>query len=183
LNDRAIKIADFGFAKKAPTDACLKTQCGTPGYVAPEILEGVAYGTKCDIWSLGVITYILLGGYPPFSHSEPRKLYALIRKAEYEFHDQYWKDESQEAKDFITSCLTLNPVRRLSASEALRHPWIVGGGSMFVSYSLDTNLTMLKKFNAKRKLKAAVYMVSLVVGLSQMYGIICLMIMILIGRS
>jgi len=65
-DDKNIKIADFGFAKKVSSSKCLLTQCGTPGYVAPEILHGVPYGTKADMWSLGVITYILLGGYPPF---------------------------------------------------------------------------------------------------------------------
>ena len=66
-NDSEVKIADFGFAKKCLTPNCLSTQCGTPGYVAPEILEGVKYDMKSDMWSLGVITYILLGGYPPSS--------------------------------------------------------------------------------------------------------------------
>jgi calcium/calmodulin-dependent protein kinase I len=84
-NDSDLKIADFGFAKRCTGgEACLTTQCGTPGYVAPEILEGVPYGTSSDMWSIGVIVYILLGGYPPFIEQDQKKLFFRIRKGEYE---------------------------------------------------------------------------------------------------
>mmetsp|Transcript_30832 Transcript_30832/g.72349 ORF Transcript_30832/g.72349 Transcript_30832/m.72349 type:complete len:217 (-) Transcript_30832:137-787(-) len=86
-NDTDIKLADFGFAKSCPNDHSLRTQCGTPGYVAPEILEGVAYGTKSDLWSLGVIMYILLGGYPPFTGKDNREMFRKIRKGQYKFHE------------------------------------------------------------------------------------------------
>lgn len=86
-NDSNIKLADFGFAKKCPRPHCLKTQCGTPGYVAPEILEGVPYDTQSDLWSLGVIVYILLGGYPPFIEQNQRELFRKIRKGQFEFHE------------------------------------------------------------------------------------------------
>jgi len=66
---------------------CLTTQCGTPGYVAPEILEGVPYDTRSDMWSLGVIVYILLGGYPPFIEQNQRELFRKIRKGQFEFHE------------------------------------------------------------------------------------------------
>ena len=66
---------------------CLTTQCGTPGYVAPEILEGVPYDTQADMWSLGVIVYILLGGYPPFIEQNQRELFRKIRKGQFEFHE------------------------------------------------------------------------------------------------
>merc|ERR1711920_773668 len=108
-DDRQLKIADFGFAKKAPEPMCLKTQCGTPGYVAPEILFGVPYGTQADMWSLGVITYILLGGYPPFIEENQRDLFRKIKKGQYEFHDEYWSDVSVEAKDLISKLLTVDP--------------------------------------------------------------------------
>ena len=86
-NDSNIKIADFGFAKKCLRPQSLKTQCGTPGYVAPEILEGTPYDTQADLWSLGVIMYILLGGYPPFIEQNQRDLFRKIRKGQYEFHE------------------------------------------------------------------------------------------------
>lgn len=89
-NDSKIKIADFGFAKRCPRPNCLTTQCGTPGYVAPEILEGVPYDTQADMWSLGVIVYILLGGYPPFIEQNQRELFRKIRKGQFEFHEGKW---------------------------------------------------------------------------------------------
>lgn len=155
-NDSEIKIADFGFAKKVLTPNSLTTQCGTPGYVAPEILEGTAYDTKSDMWSLGVIVYILLGGYPPFIEQNQRELFRKIRKGQYEFHDEYWGSVSAEAKDLISSLLTVEPSKRLSASEALQHKWMMQDASLLAGQDLGTNLTELRKYNAKRKFKAAV---------------------------
>ena len=155
-DDRNIKLADFGFAKATTSDACLTTQCGTPGYVAPEILNGVPYGTKADMWSLGVIIYILLGGYPPFIEQNQRELFRRIRKGQYEFHVEYWGSVSSEAKDLIASLLTVDPVRRLSASKALQNAWITGSDALLEGKDLGANLTEFKKFNAKRKLRQAV---------------------------
>merc|ERR1712238_179907 len=153
-NDSEIKIADFGFAKKVSTPNSLTTQCGTPGYVAPEILEGNAYDTKSDMWSLGVIVYILLGGYPPFIEQNQRELFRKIRKGNYEFHEEYWGSVSPEAKDLISCLLVVQPSKRMSASEALKHTWMVQDEKVLEGQSLDTNLAELKKYNAKRKFKA-----------------------------
>ena len=113
VDDTKLKLADFGFAKKTDgTDECLRTQCGTPGYVAPEIIKGVPYGTKSDMWSLGVIIYILLGGYPPFIDHDQRKLFDKIKKGKFEFHPEYWRAVSQESKDLISSLLTVDPNKR-----------------------------------------------------------------------
>lgn len=155
-NNSEIKIADFGFAKKARTDACLYTQCGTPGYVAPEILEGVAYGTKVDDWSIGVITYILLGGYPPFIESNQRQLFKKIRRGDFKFHDEYWGEVSEEAKELISALLTVNPRKRLTSAEALNNSWITCSDEGLAGKDLGTNLSKLKTYNAKRKLKHAV---------------------------
>lgn len=155
-NDRDIKIADFGFAKKVTSSECLLTQCGTPGYVAPEILHGVPYGTKADMWSLGVIAYILLGGYPPFIEQNQRELFKKIKKGQYEFHVEYWGQISGDAKDLISSLLTTDPRRRLSAKEALSNPWIMQEDSKLMASNLGSNLVEFKKFNAKRKLRQAV---------------------------
>lgn len=155
-NDSEIKIADFGFAKKVLTPNSLTTQCGTPGYVAPEILEGVPYDAKSDMWSLGVIVYILLGGYPPFIEQNQRELFRKIRKGQYEFHDEYWGAVSADAKDLISCLLTVQPAKRLGADEALKHKWMVQDDHVLAGQSLDTNLAELKKYNAKRKFKAAV---------------------------
>lgn len=160
-DDSQMKIADFGFAKKAPNDECLSTQCGTPGYVAPEILEGVKYGLQADMWSLGVIVYILLGGYPPFIESTQKALFRKIRKGEYEFHEQYWKSVSKGAKDLIKQLLTVDPKNRITAEGALKNPWITGDDSALAGNDLGVNLAEFKRFNAKRKFKGAVKAVML----------------------
>jgi len=155
-DDLKIKIADFGFAKKVTSEECLLTQCGTPGYVAPEILRGVPYGQKSDMWSLGVIAYILIGGYPPFIEQNQRELFRKIKRGSYEFHVEYWGQISREAKDLISALLTVDPKRRLSAKKALEDPWITGSDDYLVGQDLGVNLGAFKKFNAKRKLRHAV---------------------------
>jgi len=155
-NDRDLKIADFGFAKRCPSVNCLTTQCGTPGYVAPEILEGVPYGTQSDMWSLGVIAYILLGGYPPFIENNQRELFRKIRRGSFEFHEEYWGSVSKDAKKLISSLLTVDPTKRLTAKQALRNKWITGSDEKLAGKDLGKNLEEFKKFNAKRKFKAAV---------------------------
>jgi len=155
-DDLTIKIADFGFAKKVTSDECLLTQCGTPGYVAPEILRGVPYGQKADMWSLGVIAYILIGGYPPFIEQNQRELFRKIKRGSYEFHVEYWGQISREAKDLISALLTVDPKRRLSSGKALEDHSITGSDDYLVGQDLGVNLGAFKKFNAKRKLRHAV---------------------------
>ncbi len=155
-DDSDIKIADFGFAKKVKTPNSLTTQCGTPGYVAPEILEGKPYDTQADMWSLGVIVYILLGGYPPFIEQNQRELFRKIRKGQYEFHEEYWGQVTNDAKDLIRKLLTVNPSQRYDAEAAMRNGWIGADASKLAAQNLGANLEKFKKFNAKRKFKAAV---------------------------
>lgn len=154
-SDSSIKIADFGFAKKCPSSG-LRTMCGTPGYVAPEILERTPYGTQCDMWSLGVIVYILLGGYSPFEEKCQDLLFEKIRAGDYTFHDEFWGPVSDDAKDLIRSLLTVDPKKRLTAEQALNHKWMAVSDDVLASMDLGANLTVLKRFNAKRKFKAAV---------------------------
>jgi calcium/calmodulin-dependent protein kinase (CaM kinase) II/calcium/calmodulin-dependent protein kinase I len=125
--------------------------------VAPEILEGVPYDTRADMWSLGVIVYILLGGYPPFIEQNQRELFRKIRKADYKFHDEYWSQVSTEAKDMIRSLLTVKPSARKTADEILESDkWMNAGAEKLAEQDLGINLAEFKKFNAKRKFKAAV---------------------------
>jgi calcium/calmodulin-dependent protein kinase I len=134
----------------------LTTQCGTPGYVAPEILEGTPYDTRADMWSLGVIVYILLGGYPPFIEQNQRELFRKIRKGQYEFHEEYWGQVSKDAKDLIGSLLTVSSADRMNADQALENKWITAGDATLAEHDLGVNLAAFKSFNAKRKFRAAV---------------------------
>lgn len=106
----------------------MATACGTPGYVAPEVLKGDAYGAAVDMWSMGVILYILLCGFPPFYHESTAQLYKQIKKGDYDFPDPYWTQISANAKDLVRKLLTVNPQNRATPDDVLRHPWI-GGAS------------------------------------------------------
>ncbi|GFR45998.1 hypothetical protein Agub_g7475 [Astrephomene gubernaculifera] len=123
-----VKIADFGLAKHAVNG--MQTICGTPQYVAPEVIVGAkghVYGPGVDMWSAGVVLYILLGGYPPFwSDSEPQ-LFDMIRKGKYSFGDPVWNKVSECAKDLIRKLLVVDPTKRLTATEALQHQFILEG--------------------------------------------------------
>ncbi|KAE8882913.1 hypothetical protein PF005_g4296 [Phytophthora fragariae] len=168
-DDADIKLADFGFAKKAAIQngdaAGLSTACGTPGYVAPEILMAKPYGKEVDIWSIGVITYILLCGYPPFHHDNQGVLFRLIKAGRYEFDSPYWDDVSPEAKDLISKMLVLKPTERWTARQLLEHPWIAGDAAKDVQ--LSTALQELRKFNARRKFRAAVSTVKATISLTK----------------
>ncbi|KAL3786600.1 hypothetical protein HJC23_008196 [Cyclotella cryptica] len=156
-DDLSIKLADFGFAKVVNEPHSLKTQCGTPGYVAPEILNGVPYDEAADMWSVGVILYILLGGYPPFIDENQRKLFRKIRKGEYEFHPEYWSTISDDAKILIRNLLMVDSSQRLSARDALNSNWIaVASDETLDKHDMGANLVQLRKFNGRRKFRAAV---------------------------
>lgn len=116
------------------------------------------------MWSLGVITYILLGGYPPFIEQNQRELFRKIKQGQYEFHPEYWGSISPEAKDLIARLLTVNPDRRITATDALRSSWMLGGDSQLEGFDLNNNLQQFRKFNAKRKLRQAVLTVSVFSG-------------------
>jgi len=122
--DHDIKIIDFGFAKRVTSPNSLKTMIGTPAYVAPCLLEGVGYGVKADVWSLGVILFIMLSGYPPFQDDDRQKLFRKIIKGKYEMVESRWGDVSDEAKDLVIRLLTKDPAKRPSSAEVLEHKWL-----------------------------------------------------------
>jgi len=171
-DNASIKIADFGFAKRLDfdNDNSLNTACGTPGYVAPEILERQRYGKAVDMWSIGVITYILLCGYPPFHDQHQAQLFRKIRKGEFEFDSPYWDDVSDEARDLISKMLTVNPTKRISAFQALEHPWILGDSETLGARNLAGTLVELKKFNARRKFRAGVKTVTALNRMQKLVG-------------
>ena len=121
-----LKLADFGFAKSTEqTDTGrLMTDCGSPWYVAPEILNGHLYGTKVDMWSLGVIIYILLCGAPPFHDTNQARLFKKIKTADYKFFSPSWDNISNDAKDLIRHLIELDPAKRYDCKQCLAHPWL-----------------------------------------------------------
>ncbi|KAL4100523.1 hypothetical protein PRIC1_008315 [Phytophthora ramorum] len=165
-DDASIKLADFGFAKTVTKDdAGLVTTCGTPGYVAPEILEGASYGKPVDIWSIGVITYILLAGYPPFHDDSQPILFKKIRKGKYYYDSPYWDNVSTDAKEFISKMLVVNPKDRATATELLQHKWITG--TDVATVPLTSALTELRRFHARKKFKAAVHSVQATISMNK----------------
>jgi len=119
-------LVDFGISKiiDGPTDL-LTTVCGSPGYTAPEILKGKSYSKSVDLWSIGIITYILLSGYSPFYYcNDSNQLYDAITHGRYTFEDKYWHHISSYAKDFVKALLQVVPEKRITAEEALNHPWL-----------------------------------------------------------
>ncbi|KAF5922518.1 hypothetical protein HPG69_008278 [Diceros bicornis minor] len=152
--DSKIMISDFGLSKMEDPGSVLSTACGTPGYVAPEVLAQQPYSKAVDCWSIGVIAYILLCGYPPFYDENDAKLFEQILKAEYEFDSPYWDDISDSAKDFIRHLMEKDPEKRFTCEQALQHPWIAG------DTALDKNIhqsvsEQIKKNFAKSKWKQA----------------------------
>lgn len=154
-DDSDIKIADFGFAKKISELGVKEVACGTPGYVAPEILRGDKYGSEVDIWSLGVICYVLLAGYPPFYDEDQKRLFKKIKEGRYHFHEDYWCNTSPEAIDLIRNMLTVDQKKRWTASQLLRHSWITLGDDKLAGKDLTGSIQVMRKFNARRRLRAA----------------------------
>lgn len=149
-----IKIADFGLSKFITDDTNLTTACGTPGYVAPEVLLMQGYGKAVDLWSVGVIIYILLCGFPPFYAENDNEMFELIKEADYDFPSPYWDKISDSAKDLVRGLLQKNPDIRLKSEDALKHPWVIGESA---STEVNTELiATLKEFNAKRKFQQGV---------------------------
>lgn len=123
-----IKITDFGLARFVENEFAT-TACGTPGYVAPEIIEGKGYGKPVDYWSIGIILYIMLCGFPPFYEDDNAKLFEQIKNCEFEFPSPYWDNISDSAKELIRLLLVKEPEKRLTAEEIMAHPWIEADGN------------------------------------------------------
>ncbi|KAJ0036342.1 hypothetical protein NQD34_005019 [Periophthalmus magnuspinnatus] len=151
--DSKIMISDFGLSKMVD-NGIMSTACGTPGYVAPEVLAQKPYSKAVDCWSIGVITYILLCGYPPFYEETESRLFSKIMKAQYEFDSPFWDDISESAKDFIRNMMQKNPSMRFTTEQALRHPWIIGKTARSQDIYYSVSVQIQKNF-AKSKWKQA----------------------------
>ncbi|XP_052267360.1 calcium/calmodulin-dependent protein kinase type II delta chain-like isoform X19 [Dreissena polymorpha] len=153
----AVKLADFGLAIEVQGDQqAWFGFAGTPGYLSPEVLRKDPYGKPVDVWACGVILYILLVGYPPFWDEDQHRLYAQIKVGAYDYPSPEWDTVTPEAKNLINSMLTVNPSKRITAQEALKHPWICQRERVAAVVHRQETVECLKKFNARRKLKGAI---------------------------
>ncbi|XP_075202403.1 calcium/calmodulin-dependent protein kinase type II subunit beta isoform X9 [Anomaloglossus baeobatrachus] len=153
----AVKLADFGLAIEVQGEQqAWFGFAGTPGYLSPEVLRKEAYGKPVDIWACGVILYILLVGYPPFWDEDQHKLYQQIKAGAYDFPSPEWDTVTPEAKNLINQMLTINPAKRITAHEALKHPWVCQRSTVASMMHRQETVECLKKFNARRKLKGAI---------------------------
>uniref|UniRef100_A0A3B5Q0G3 calcium/calmodulin-dependent protein kinase n=1 Tax=Xiphophorus maculatus TaxID=8083 RepID=A0A3B5Q0G3_XIPMA len=157
LKGAAVKLADFGLAIEVQGDQqAWFGFAGTPGYLSPEVLRKDPYSKPVDMWACGVILYILLVGYPPFWDEDQHRLYQQIKAGAYDFPSPEWDTVTAEAKDLINKMLTINPAKRVTAADALKHPWICQRSTVASMVHRQETVECLKKFNARRKLKVKV---------------------------
>lgn len=151
-DEGTLKLADFGFSKRCGRKTGLTTMCGTPNYMAPEVfnLPDNGYDFRCDMWSVGVLVYSLLGGYLPFE-GDIKEIAKKVTKGKYKFHDKYWAAVSTAAKEMVARMLQVNPDNRLSADEALSCQWMGIDEETLTLTDLSTARQNLKQSN---KLKA-----------------------------
>lgn len=154
-------IADFGLSRIMDEEQfhVLTTTCGTPGYMAPEIFKKTGHGKPVDMWAIGVITYFLLCGYTPFDRDSNLEEMQAILIADYSFTPiEYWRGVSLNARNFIKRCLTINAKERITAYEALQHPFVTGepSGKEGEGKGSDLLPVVKKNFNARRTLHAAI---------------------------
>jgi len=124
-----VKIADFGLSRMINEQAMMKTACGTPTYVAPEVLTNTGYVPGVDMWSIGVIAYILLCGFPPFYGDTIPEMFEQIMAGKFDYPNEYWGNISKNAKDLISQLLVVDTKKRLTAEQALLHPWLQPKGA------------------------------------------------------
>ncbi|XP_052357521.1 calcium/calmodulin-dependent protein kinase type II subunit delta-like [Oncorhynchus keta] len=157
LKGAAVKLADFGLAIEVQGDQqAWFGFAGTPGYLSPEVLRKDPYGKPVDMWACGVILYILLVGYPPFWDEDQHRLYQQIKAGAYDFPSPEWDTVTPDAKDLINKMLTINPGKRITTGEALKHPWICQRSTVASMMHRQETVECLKKFNARRKLSGAI---------------------------
>lgn len=159
-----MKLADFGLAQLIQPSEMMHATCGTPSYVAPEVLSKDSkkgYGREVDLWSIGVILYILLCGFPPFYDEDNSILFNAIRKGDYDFPSPYWDGVTEEAKDLVKKLLKVDPTERLTAQQTLNHPWLKSTCNSVLPHFAGN----MKSFNARRRMRGAMRVIQMAVSL------------------
>ena len=147
-----LKLCDFGLSKNFVANKKMMSTLGTPTYIAPEVLGDTGYGTSCDMWSCGVILYMLLSGIPPFFGSTPASLLARIRNGPYDFHRKEWTNVSESAKDLVRNLLVVDTEARFNVEQALSHPWIADNDTV-PDVPLAINLESFQQFTNGTRLR------------------------------
>lgn len=144
-DDAHVKVTDFGFARRVHTPQSLTSRCGTPTFVAPEILKNIPHDQSADLWSIGVIVYILLVGYAPFMKDSQAELFQQIRTGNWDFHRKDWENISKEALEFVQNLLVVDPAQRWTVDDALRCAWIHDPDVDITKRDLMTSIDTLRK--------------------------------------
>ena len=156
IDDKSVlKLADFGLSKIMKPNEMLKNACGTPGYLAPEMLESKPYGKPVDLWGCGIILYILICGFPPFYADDEQDLFRDIKSGDFEFTEPYFDDASPEVIDLIKKLLELDVDKRLTAQQAMEHEWMAAEFNTSSDHKPGM-IKQMRKFNARRRVKGAV---------------------------
>jgi calcium/calmodulin-dependent protein kinase I len=166
-NDSFIKLADFGFAARVHETKSLTKQCGTPFFVAPEILLRKGYDQQSDMWSVGCIIFLLLSGNLPFMGRSQKELFRKIVAGKFDFDPKDWTGVSDDAKDLVRRLIVLDPDQRMTASEAVRHRWLKASRDRLNLINLQSTSQRLKTFNARMKLRTAMIAVDWVSSLKR----------------
>ena len=155
--DPLIKLCDFGLAKTMSAQKrTMLTKAGSAFYIAPEVLDDQGYGSSCDIWSCGVILFILLSGRPPFGGKNDQEIFQAVSSGKYNMQTPEWKKISSEAKQFIVRMLSMDPASRPTAVEALRDRWFEVASASSSATGMQESFQNLKQFRASQKLQQAV---------------------------
>jgi len=161
-DDVNVKLSDFGFATRVYEPRSLTKQCGTPFFVSPEVLMRSPYDQQSDMWSVGVIMYLLLGGDLPFSGRTQKELFRSIVFGDYEFPEKSWSHVSDEAKDLVKKLLVTDPAKRLTSRAAMQSPWMRQRDNLLARNNLQYTSCRLKTFNARMKLRSSMIAVTLI---------------------
>jgi len=149
-DNTTIKIADFGYAKVVPEPNSLMTLCGTRSYIAPEIISNTPYDERVDMWSIGVILYIMLSGLQPFCDNGDDGIFHKICNGEYYFDDACWANVTMGAKELICGLMQVDPSSRLTATQALMHPWFFAHDNSYGYEKFAHNMQSFQKLNLER---------------------------------
>ena len=170
LDDVDVKLSDFGFATRVYEPRSITKQCGTPFFISPELLMRSPYDQQSDMWSVGVIIYLLLGGDLPFMGRTQKELFRSIVLCKYDFPEESWSHVSEEAKDLVRKLLVTDPSKRLTSQAAMQSPWMRRGEKLLMMNNLQHTSRRLLTFNARMKLRSSMFAVSLVTSMSMRFS-------------